>query len=110
MFQARYIITHPATGDLSCDEGKRYTQKLKLRRLQELVNLGTLSKWDTHEFYDYVANGTDKIKKKNSNDENELFPIGGESGKGGPMKMLFFSVFGILVLYSLSRLSSYSTG
>ena len=110
MFQARYIITHPATGDLSCDEGKRYTQKLKLRRRQELVNLGTLSQWDTHEFYDYVANGTDKIKKKNSNDENELFPIGGESGKGGPMKMLFFSVFGILVLYSLSRLSSYSTG
>ncbi len=110
MYQARYIITHPATGDLTCEEGKRYTQKLKLRRRQELVNLGTLSQWDTNEYYDYVANGTDKIKEKNNNDQNELVPVEGDRGNGGPPKILFFGVFGVLVLYSLSRLRSYSIG
>ena len=108
MYQARYVITHPAGGDLSCKEGKVYKQKLRLRRKQELRNLANLSQWDTEEFYDYVANGTDKIKEKDNSDQNELIPVGGSSGKGGPSKVLFFSVFGLLVVYSLSRVRSLS--
>ena len=42
-FQARYIITHPATGDLSCDAGKKYLQELKQRRKKELVTLTALT-------------------------------------------------------------------
>jgi hypothetical protein len=42
-FQARYIITHPATGDLSCDAGKKYLQNLKVRREDELRMLTYLT-------------------------------------------------------------------
>ena len=42
-FQARYIITHPATGEFTCDEGKKYLKDLKLRRKKELVELAGLT-------------------------------------------------------------------
>ena len=42
-FQARYIITHPATGDLSCAEGKKYLKDLKARREDELKMLTYLT-------------------------------------------------------------------
>ena len=35
-FGARYIITHPAEGDLTCAEGKRYVKELKERRQNEM--------------------------------------------------------------------------
>lgn len=52
-FQARYIITHPAQGDVSCTEGKTYVAELKKRRYKELLTLANLTNWDTEEFYDY---------------------------------------------------------
>lgn len=42
-YQARYIITHPATGDLSCEAGKRYLKDLKERRKNELEQLAYLT-------------------------------------------------------------------
>jgi len=42
-FQARYIITHPATGDLNCPEGKTYLDELKERRKDELEMLTYLT-------------------------------------------------------------------
>jgi Na+-translocating ferredoxin:NAD+ oxidoreductase RnfD subunit len=42
-FQARYIITHPATGDLSCEAGKAYLKDLKWRRTEELETLSFLT-------------------------------------------------------------------
>jgi Na+-translocating ferredoxin:NAD+ oxidoreductase RnfD subunit len=50
-FQARYIITHPATGDFNCEEGKKYLKELKQRRTGELEMLTYLtgkdySDWD----------------------------------------------------------------
>ncbi len=42
-FQARYVITHPATGNFSCDAGKKYIQDLKKRRKKELVELTALT-------------------------------------------------------------------
>jgi hypothetical protein len=50
-FQARYIITHPATGDFSCEAGKKYLEQLKQRRQDELEMLSYLtgknySDWD----------------------------------------------------------------
>jgi len=42
-FQARYIITHPATGDLNCPEGKKYLDELKERRKDELEMLTHLT-------------------------------------------------------------------
>jgi hypothetical protein len=42
-YQARYIITHPATGDLNCEAGKRYLKELKERRKKEMDMLATLT-------------------------------------------------------------------
>jgi Na+-translocating ferredoxin:NAD+ oxidoreductase RnfD subunit len=50
-YQARYVITHPATGDFTCDAGKKYLKELKQRRADELEMLTYLtgkdySDWD----------------------------------------------------------------
>jgi hypothetical protein len=50
-FQARYVITHPATGDFNCDAGKKYLKDLKQRRTDEMEMLAYLtgkgySDWD----------------------------------------------------------------
>ncbi len=42
-YQARYIITHPATGDFSCEAGKKYLKQLKQRRADELEMLTYLT-------------------------------------------------------------------
>lgn len=42
-FQARYIVTHPAQGDFSCDAGKRYLKELKQRRSDEMEMLTYLT-------------------------------------------------------------------
>lgn len=42
-FQARYIITHPATGDFNCDAGRKYLQDLRTRRKKELRELTALT-------------------------------------------------------------------
>lgn len=50
-YQARYVITHPATGDFNCEAGKKYLKELKQRRAAELEMLTYLtgkgySDWD----------------------------------------------------------------
>ena len=50
-YQARYVVTHPATGDFNCDAGKKYLKQLKQRRADELEMLTYLtgksySDWD----------------------------------------------------------------
>jgi hypothetical protein len=50
-YQARYVITHPASGDFSCEAGKKYLRELKQRRADELEMLTYLtgkdySNWD----------------------------------------------------------------
>jgi hypothetical protein len=50
-FQARYIITHPATGEFNCDAGKKYLKDLRERRKDEMEMLSYLtgkgySDWD----------------------------------------------------------------
>lgn len=42
-FQARYVITHPATGNFTCDAGRKYLQDLKKRRRAELNELTALT-------------------------------------------------------------------
>lgn len=51
-FQARYIITHPATGDLTCDAGKKYLQDLKQRRKKELQTLTVLTGTNLNNWQD----------------------------------------------------------
>jgi hypothetical protein len=54
-FQARYIITHPATGDFNCAAGKKYLADLKQRRQDELKMLTYLTGKDYND-WDVVMN------------------------------------------------------
>ncbi|MBK8609642.1 MAG: DUF2330 domain-containing protein [Chitinophagaceae bacterium] len=42
-YQARYIITHPATGSFSCASGQKYLKELRQRRRKELLELTALT-------------------------------------------------------------------
>jgi len=109
MYQARYVITNPATGDLSCAEGRVYQDKLRLRRRKELIELASLARWNTDSYYDYIAHGTDKVrsnkaKETDHNSKNINVPFW-FFGKGStPHKGLFLLVFGMLIVYSVKRL------
>ena len=59
-FQARYIITHPATGDLTCDAGKKYLQELKKRRKDELRELTALTGKDINTWQDDVSQSNEE--------------------------------------------------
>jgi hypothetical protein len=60
-FQARYIITHPATGDLNCDAGRKYLQDLKKRRRNELKELTTLTGKNIDNWQDDIAMNNDEV-------------------------------------------------
>ncbi len=49
-FQARYIITHPATGTFNCEAGKKYLRDLKSRRMKEMEMLSYLTGKDVSEW------------------------------------------------------------
>jgi hypothetical protein len=54
-FQARYVITHPATGSFTCDAGKKYLLDLKKRRKAELNELTALTGKDIETWQDMAA-------------------------------------------------------
>jgi hypothetical protein len=59
-FQARYIITHPATGNFTCDAGKKYLQDLKKRRRNELIELTALTGKDIDTWQDDASAKNDE--------------------------------------------------
>ncbi len=48
-FQCRYIMTHPATGDMSCDAGQEYMQTLRQRQTMEQEELAVLTGYSPKE-------------------------------------------------------------
>ena len=73
-YQGRYILTHPASGDLSCNEGQKYLQDLVFRRQRETQELASLTGWDTKPFefytlqYERMMNNYQRDTKKNGAD------------------------------------------
>ncbi len=58
-YQARYIITHPATGDFKCEAGKKYLKDLKQRREDEMEMLTRLTGKGYND-WDVVSNEEEK--------------------------------------------------
>src|SRR6185295_5779837 len=54
-FQARYVITHPASGDFNCEAGKKYLADLRQRRQDELKMLTYLT-GKSYDDWDVVTN------------------------------------------------------
>ena len=64
-FQARYVITHPAQGDFTCEAGKAYLKGLKKRRQTEVQNLTSLT-GKSYEDWDVVMNDEKNIPVEDS--------------------------------------------
>jgi len=58
-FQARYVITHPASGDFNCEAGKKYLAELRQRRQQELKMLTYLT-GKNYDDWDVVTNNKEE--------------------------------------------------
>jgi hypothetical protein len=54
LFQGRYIIRHPFTGNLTCNAGKEYQQSVRDRQDQEAKNLATLTGWEIKNIRDRI--------------------------------------------------------
>ncbi|MEL6255387.1 MAG: DUF2330 domain-containing protein [Bacteroidota bacterium] len=87
-FQGRYIMRHPAEGDLSCSAGQNYLQTLHDRRVQEVKNLAQLTDWSIAEYQGYIREYDKKMKNGNSPYLQPL-PKNKNNGKGG-----YFFLFG----------------
>jgi hypothetical protein len=48
-FQARYVMNHPFRGDTSCEMGREYLARLRVRRQEEARTLAELTGWDLGE-------------------------------------------------------------
>lgn len=59
-FQARYVITHPATGNFTCDAGKKYIQELKSLRRGELAELTSLTGKGIDNWQDAASSSNDE--------------------------------------------------
>jgi hypothetical protein len=66
-FQARYILTHPAQGDLACSEGQDYLEGLYYRRQRELDELNALTGWDIMKHARYVGEVRERIDPERRN-------------------------------------------
>lgn len=112
-YQARYIITHPATGDFSCDAGKKYLKELKERRKKEMEMLAQLTGKGYDDWDDAIAmNETTETK-------NNLIPAdtsyktlavelhnpvnGADDGTNAIITLSFISLAGIGLYWKFGR-------
>ncbi len=77
-YQARYVLTHCASGDLNCDAGKAYRKSAEERRWQELNNLAFYTGWDISGYLGYPATLTGYVlpapKMKYDPKQNQFVP------------------------------------
>jgi hypothetical protein len=98
-FQGRYVITHPASGDFSCDAGQNYLRDLEKRRKKEMNELTALTGWDNKYGDNYVKEFSNQIKEEStpfvspSND-------GGSGGGGLGFKPMY--LFALLTLLGVA--------
>lgn len=100
-FQGRYIITHPANGDLSCDAGQDYLHSLVNRRQRELSEMEALAGWSAKGYPYYVK----KYKKQiidSKEDRGEFLPIVPQDGGGNNTDFWKKFLFSIALLSSIA--------
>lgn len=103
-FQARYILTNPATGDLDCDAGQRYCAKLVKKRAEELDELNELTSWNTLQYKSYVGEYFEKLKdptlifEVEDDKRNEIVPVGGNPPSDPRVLLKILLLGGILSL------------
>lgn len=104
-FQARYIITHPATGDLTCDAGKKYLKDLRERRRAELEMLSNLT-GKTYNDWDMVAAAEDQQEQlpATASYAQVADRIDNRQAAGSKVLMIGILVTGVIALAGVGRL------
>ncbi|MEZ5172410.1 MAG: DUF2330 domain-containing protein [Bacteroidia bacterium] len=84
-YQARYIITHPAQGDLSCDAGQEYIYELTRRRQKEVQNVVALAGWKGSSYTKYMNEYVNQIEDENIKEDLMIpaAPVGDNNGESG---------------------------
>ena len=90
-YQARYVITHPATGDFNCDAGKKYLQDLKVRRKKELRELTALTGTNINNWQDEATAKDDEETVVEAQYATLLPQIKNETEKRGSTGLILFS-------------------
>ncbi|MFI5130890.1 MAG: DUF2330 domain-containing protein [Chitinophagales bacterium] len=96
-YQARYVITHPATGDFNCDAGKKYLKELRKRRTDEMDMLTYLT-GKSYSDWDVVINDEEKSIPAEAAYATVSKNI---SNNSGPDNTLLFATLGVVGLVSL---------
>ena len=97
-FQARYVIRHPATGEMQCADGLKYLKALRTRRIEELNNLEELSGRAAANYSDYIFTGSigdQTIDGQAPIRQGALIPL-----KRGKLPWILFLSCGLLGLYA----------
>jgi hypothetical protein len=108
-FQGRYIITHPAGGDFTCEKGQTYIQELGKRRWNELYTYQWLTGRDITAHYDYAKEYNSYLKTETKKKQGSFIPLGDfspEQNTNGQSGMItfFVSMFALAgVVFALSR-------
>ena len=109
-FQARYILTNPATGDLTCDAGQKYVANLVKNRANELEELHDLTSWNTSQYKGYVKEYYDQLKDpsmlyEDDQKKNEIIPVfpGNYQDPTRGLKIALLSTVVVLMLFMLYR-------
>jgi hypothetical protein len=109
-WQARYVLTHPASSGFDCAKGQTYLHELRKRRWDELYTYQWLTGRDINTHLDYPVEYNQFIKKKSNDRTDEdaapnTFTIPGSNpNSGGGMGVIFLSLGTMLaIFFALSR-------
>jgi hypothetical protein len=81
-FQARYVITHPAAGNFTCEAGKQYLQALKKRRKEELRELTALTGTDINSWQEDATAKNDEEDVAEVQYERLIKEVGDQQDNG----------------------------
>ncbi|HTD93003.1 MAG TPA: DUF2330 domain-containing protein, partial [Chitinophagaceae bacterium] len=102
-FQARYVITHPATGDFSCAEGQKYLKKLRERRKEELEMLSYLTGKGYTDWDALGATGNETDIPAGSSYAAASMMIGKPAKRGSEVWLTSIGIAGLIVIGGMNR-------
>jgi len=102
-FQARYVLTHPAQGELTCSEGQDYLEQLYYRRHRELEELNALTGWNVEKHRDYADEVKGRMATERRNNIVSPFGFRGPGGMGGPWMLVLLAAMAIALLEFVHR-------
>ncbi len=102
-YQARYVITHPATGDFNCEAGKKYLKELKERRADEMEMLTYLT-GKTYSDWDVVMDEPEEKYIPTEASYASIAPTVRKKSKGGNgILITALGLMGLVTIASFSR-------